>query len=116
MATRLKGTLGSEDDGRGKKYDWASWLDGGQWKLVEGVDFVVSPHSFRSQASSAARRQGCALVTRLTQDDEGRSVVLMQAKAKPVPGKPSLYLDPPQHATAEGAIDQLNTPGDQTNE
>lgn len=109
MATRLEGMLEPRGDGRGKRYDWSSWLDGGQWKLVKSVDFVVGLYSFRTQAKNAARKRGCELVIQLTQDDEGRSVVLMQAKPKvdwPKPGEPALQLDPPQHATAGDAIDQ----------
>ena len=101
MANRLGGTL-DPGTGRGNnRYDWPAWLDGDQWELVQGVDFTVSPHSFRLQAQNTARRIGRPVKTRISQDAEGRATVLMQAERIAAPIKQSsLQLPPPLHAEA----------------
>jgi hypothetical protein len=36
------------------KYPWDEWLDGQPRKAVQGVDFQITPESFRSAVKSAA--------------------------------------------------------------
>lgn len=102
MAIEMEGTLEAKE----KKYDWDKWLNGKQWMLIQGVDFEMSPEQFRPQITTAAGNRLLRATTRITRDDEGRPAVLVQSRPRSEPGKPTLRLPPPQHATAGDAIDQ----------
>ncbi len=100
MATRVEGMI--EDHDRKKKYDWDAWLDGGKWLLVHGVDFEVSPGSFRMQVYQAAGNRGLKARTQRMLDDKNRVVIAIQARPKTVPG--------PATPRAEVVADQNPTP------
>jgi hypothetical protein len=49
---------------RSSKYPWAAWLDGRVWLLRAHHDFMCLVSSIQSQAHSAGREAGVAVVTR----------------------------------------------------
>jgi len=62
--------------GRVSLYPWREWLDGQIREAVQGVDFKVTPKSFRATLITAAARQGLAVRTRLTE----KSVIFQSYK------------------------------------
>lgn len=53
----------------GDRYKWDDWTDGRIWKLTQGVDFEVSPESFRKSAAQLARRTGYKLLSKIRMRD-----------------------------------------------
>lgn len=43
------------------KYEWRTWCDGKEHRLVEGVNFVCQPNTFRLLAKSWAKRNGVSV-------------------------------------------------------
>lgn len=72
------------EDGR-RRYDWDSWLDGGVWALIPGVDFVVAPDDFRRYALRVAGERGARLITRVSHD----GIVYLRAHLTPVDPRPT---------------------------
>lgn len=65
-----------ETKGGVRKYDWATWLDGQIFSLVEGEDYEIPTENFRVAAHAAATRMGKKVRTRRT--DKG---IVLQAYA-----------------------------------
>lgn len=51
--------------GRPNKYDWDLYMDGKNWKCVQGQDFHVSAVSFRALVHRTARTRGLKAETRI---------------------------------------------------
>jgi hypothetical protein len=79
MATVIEG---SHLQNAYRKYDWDSWLDGKQWMLEQGVDFMSPPESFRIYAYTAAKKRGIKLSTH-SFDRDGKRFLSIQAHFVP---------------------------------
>lgn len=44
--------------GAKSKYPWSEWSDGQTWKITQGQDFEISPHSFCTQLYNRAGKIG----------------------------------------------------------
>jgi hypothetical protein len=55
-----------ETKGGVRKYDWATWLDGQIYALVEGEDYEIPTENFRVAAHAAATRMSKKVRTRRT--------------------------------------------------
>lgn len=57
------------------RYDWDQWFDGQVWRLTKDEDFTAEVASFRSSASTAAKKRNKTVRTALEDD----STVILQA-------------------------------------
>lgn len=79
MATKLD-TYVFPGAGRKASFDYNSILDGSIWQLENGVDFDMSPQSFRNSVSRAAKWKGQFIRTSIT-----GNVIVVQAYDRPKP-------------------------------
>jgi hypothetical protein len=63
------------------KYDYTRWTNGGIWRAKQGVDFTVSPESFRSSLNSHAHTKGMKVRTSV---DKQSGTVTFQFSARTV--------------------------------
>lgn len=57
------------------RYDWDQWFDGQVWRLKKDEDFTAEVASFRSSASTAAKKRDKTVRTALVDED----TVILQA-------------------------------------
>jgi hypothetical protein len=69
--------LDSFPNAPGSRYPWDEWLDGSVWLLSHGEDYTAKTATFRSIASTQAKKRGGRIRTR-THDAEGRDSVVIQ--------------------------------------
>lgn len=63
---------------RQSKYPWDQWLDGHVWLLRKGEDYETTSPSMRAIATTAAKREGKRLQTRIAQDEDGTEALVIQ--------------------------------------
>jgi hypothetical protein len=73
----------NKNKGRKPKYDWDKILDGGIYRMQEGVDFECSRTAFRTLAFTTARKRGLYVRIRF----EGENALVLQSSVEPVRSK-----------------------------
>lgn len=67
------------DQKRRSKYPWEEWLDGRVFLLRKGEQYNTGTETMRAVASSAAKKAGKKLRSKITKDEDGCEALVIQA-------------------------------------